>query len=115
MVVGGMTVAERVLREAAKAGADKAVVHGTVPALPALPLAVEVRDATEPMPDGADPIAGDAIAGVTISDEDSRRRAARALFASCRRPHDGLADKYIIRGVSTRVSRLLCAIGATPN
>jgi phosphatidylglycerophosphate synthase len=115
LVVGGMTVAERVLREAAKAGADRAVLHGVVPALPPLPLAVEVRAPTDPAPEGADPIAGDAVAGVTISDEDSRRRAARALFASCRRPHDGLADKYIIRGVSTRVSRVLCAIGATPN
>jgi phosphatidylglycerophosphate synthase len=115
MVVGGMTVAERVLREAAKAGADKAVVHGSLPELPQLPLSVEVRPAAEPAPEDAALIAGDAIAGVTISDEDSRRRASRALFASCRRPHDGLADKYIIRGVSTRVSRVLCAIGATPN
>lgn len=116
MIVGGMTVVERVLRDAVKAGADAAVVHAdAVPALPALGIAVEVRPASEPPPADAQPIAGDEIAGVTITDETSRRRAARALFASCRRPHDGLADKYVIRAVSTRLSRVLCAIGATPN
>jgi phosphatidylglycerophosphate synthase len=116
MVVGGMTVVERVLREAAKSGADRAVVHAeALPHLPALPLAVELRAPQEPVPAEAAAIAGDQIAGITITDEESRRRATRALFASCRRPHDGLADKYVIRAISTRVSRVLCAIGATPN
>jgi hypothetical protein len=116
MVVGGMTVAERVLREAAKDGADKAVVHGELPELPPLAgLEVEVMSDADPAPTDARPIEGNAVAGVTITDEESRRRAARALFASCRRPHDGLADKYIIRALSTRISRVLCALGATPN
>ena len=116
MVVGGMTVVERVLRDAAKTGADAAVVHAdAMPALPPLGIDVEVRPPSEPPPVGAKAIAGDEIAGVTITDEESRKRAARALFASCRRPHDGLADKYIVRAVSTRLSRALCSIGATPN
>jgi len=115
MVVGGMTVVERVLREAARDGADRAVVHGDIPALPTLGLAVEVRDASEAPPADARPIEGATIAGVTISDEASRRRASRALWRSCRRPHDGLGDKYVIRAISTRISRVLCRLGATPN
>lgn len=113
MRVGGMTVLERQLREAARDGADRAVVVGAaLPALPALPIAVEASD--EP-PADAKPVDGATIAGVAISDEDSRRRASRALWRTCRRPYDGLGDKYVIRGISTRVSRALCAIGATPN
>ncbi len=116
MVVGGMTVVERVLREAAKAGAERAVVHGdALPPLPAIGLEVELRPAAAAPPTDAQPIAGDTIAGVTISDEPSRRRASRALWRSCRRPHDGLGDKYVIRAISTRISRLLCRLGATPN
>ena len=118
MRVGGMTVVERVVREAAKAGADRVVVHGDVPELPELPpemeIDIELRAPGEPPPSDAKPIVGD-VAGVTITDEESRKRASRALFASCRRPHDGLADKYVIRAISTRLSRAFCAIGATPN
>jgi phosphatidylglycerophosphate synthase len=115
MVVGGMTVVERALREAARAGADKAIVHGAIPALPPLGIAVEVRAESEEPPADATPIDAATIAGVPISDEVSRRRASRALWRSCRRPYDGLGDKYVIRGISTRLSRMLCRIGATPN
>ena len=112
MRVGGMTVLERQLREAARDGADRAVIVGAaLPALPALPIEVAVSD--EP-PADAKPVEA-TIAGVAISDEDSRKRASRELWRSCRRPYDGLGDKYVIRGISTRLSRLLCAIGATPN
>ena len=114
MRVGGMTVVERVIREAVKAGADRIVVHGDVPELPDLPIEVELRGPQEPAPPDAERIEAD-VAGVTITDEESRKRASRALFASCRRPHDGLADKYVIRAISTRLSRALCAVDATPN
>nr|MDQ3368227.1 CDP-alcohol phosphatidyltransferase family protein [Myxococcota bacterium] len=60
-------------------------------------------------------VPGDVIAGVSITDEASRRRAARALFQTCRRPHDGLGDRYVIRAVSLRITSLLCRISATPN
>ena len=116
MVIGGMTVVERVLREAERAGADRAVVHGAqLPQLPSLGIIVEVRGAADDAPTDAQPIEGRAIAGVTITDEDSRRRAARALWRSCRRPYDGLGDRFVIRAVSTRFSRVLCQLRATPN
>ena len=116
MVVGGMTVVERVLREAAKTGADKAVVHGDkLPMLPALGIEVEVRAGGEQAPADASPIDAKSIAGIEISDEDSRKRASAALWRSCRRPYDGLGDRYVIRAISTRFSRVLCRLGATPN
>ncbi|MDQ3334628.1 MAG: CDP-alcohol phosphatidyltransferase family protein [Myxococcota bacterium] len=119
MVVGGMTVVERALREAQRAGADKAFIHvpgnGAIPMLPPLGIEIEVRGETDAPPPDATPIDGTTIAGVAISDEGSRRRASRALWRSCRRPYDGLGDKYVIRGISTRLSRILCRIGATPN
>jgi phosphatidylglycerophosphate synthase len=111
MVVGGMTVVERVLREAAKAGAERAVVYGDLPVLPELPLEVVRADG---VPDG-EVIAGDTIAGVTITDEKSRRAASAALWKTCRRPHDGLGDRYVIRAISTRLSRVLCKLNWTPN
>ncbi|MBA3820331.1 MAG: hypothetical protein H0X17_15675, partial [Deltaproteobacteria bacterium] len=43
MVIGGMSVVERVLRHAARTGASHAVVRaGRLPPLPALALVVEV-------------------------------------------------------------------------
>lgn len=117
MQVCGMTVVERVLRDAAKAGARRAVVRGdALPALPALSLAVETIAATAAPPAQmmrALPPA--TIAGVAISDEDSRKRAGRALLQTCRRSYDGLADRYVIRAISLRLSALFCVLRVTPN
>ncbi|MBA3391926.1 MAG: CDP-alcohol phosphatidyltransferase family protein [Deltaproteobacteria bacterium] len=116
MVIGGMTVIERVLREAARAGAARAIVRGDeLPALPPLGLAVDVIPTTMTPPAEAMPIAGDVIAGVTVHDAASRRAASRALFQTCRRPHDGLGDRYVIRGISLPISRVLCRFRVTPN
>ncbi len=118
MVVGGMTVLERVLRDAARAGATRAVVIGEaarLPRLPALALAVEIVPPSSPCPDGAEAIAGDQVAGVRIVDEASRRRAERALLETCRRPYDGIGDRYVNRSVSLRLTGVLAQLGATPN
>lgn len=115
MSVGGMTVAERVLREAARAGAARAIVRGdALPPLPPLPLAVELLPAAAAPPPGAAAIAGDVIAGVRITDAASRRAAARALLQGCRRPYDGLADRFVIRAISLRLTGLLCRLPVTP-
>ncbi len=111
----GMTVAERVLRQAAQAGATRAIVRGAaLPELAALPIAVETiaRDAAPPE---ARAIAGDVIAGVTITDEPTRRRASRALLQTCRRPYDGLGDRFVIRALSLRLSAVFCRLHVTPN
>lgn len=118
MQVGGMSVAERVLRDAARAGATRAVVRGDAAALPpltGLPLTVELVAPAAPLPAAARALDGDVIAGVRITDEASRRQAERALLESCRRPYDGVGDRYVIRAVSLRLTGLFARLGATPN
>ncbi len=110
-----MTIVERVLRQAAQGGATRAIVRGDqLPALPALPIAVETIAAAQPAPD-APAIPGDVIAGVRISDENTRVRARGALLQTCRRSYDGLADRYVIRGMSLPLSALFCRLRVTPN
>ncbi len=110
-----MTVVERVLRQAAQAGATRAIVRGgQLPALPALPILVETIGAAGPAPE-APAIPGDVIAGVRISDEATRTHARRALLQTCRRSYDGLADRYVIRGLSLPLSAVFCRLRVTPN
>jgi len=116
MRLGGMTIVERVLREAAQAGATRAVVRlaaAARPPLPALALAVEFTDGDAPA--DARAIAGDVVAGVTIADAATRRRAERALLQACRRSYDGLGDTYVIRPVSLRLTPWFARAGLTPN
>lgn len=115
MRIAGMSVLERVLREAGREGATRAVVVGDAAKLPALPaLAVAVEIVAAP-PDGIAAIPGDTIAGVRITDEASRRGAERALLQTCRRPYDGVGDRYVIRGVSLRLTGVFARLGLTPN
>jgi len=118
LAICGVSVVERVLRAAAGAGATRAVVRasdGQLPALPVLPIAVEVIAPTAVVPDAARPIAGNVIAGVAITDGATRRAASRALLQTCRRSYDGLGDKYVIRSLSLRLSAIWCRLGITPN
>ena len=115
MRVCGMTVIERVLRQAAHTGATRAIVRGdALPALPSLPLAVETISATAASP-AARAVPGDVIAGIQISDGPTRRRASRALLQTCRRAYDGLGDRFVIRHFSLPLSGVFCRIGVTPN
>lgn len=117
MTICGVSVAERVLRKAAQDGATRAVVRGDptqLPALASLPLAVDVI-APQAAPPAAQEVPGNVIANVAITDEPSRRQATRALLQSCRRSYDGLGDRYVIRGISLRLSALWCRLGITPN
>ncbi|MGE0868620.1 MAG: CDP-alcohol phosphatidyltransferase family protein [Kofleriaceae bacterium] len=113
-----MSVLERVLREAARSGATRAVVTADaaeLPALPALPVRVEVASPGAPPPPQSASVPGDQIAGVRIVDETTRRAASRALLQTCRRPYDGVGDRYVIRSFSLRLTSVLARVGATPN
>jgi hypothetical protein len=116
MRVGGMTVAERVVRDASRRGVTGVVVRAAegLPDLSAVPVVIERIAESAPAPE-LPALDATTIAGVAISDEDSRRRAQRALLQSLRRPHDGLGDRYAIRPVSLRLTALLAAMRATPN
>ncbi|HVV86788.1 MAG TPA: CDP-alcohol phosphatidyltransferase family protein [Kofleriaceae bacterium] len=116
--IGGMSVLERTLRDAARAGATRAIVRAEradLPALPALALAVDVVAPGADLPAGAEPIPAAVVAGVEVTDDASARAATRALLQSCRRPYDGVGDRFVIRYVSLAITRVLTHTAATPN
>lgn len=102
----GMTLVERLVREARRAGAGRVLVRGCPPAAGA--------ETTADVPAGAEVVPGDALLGIRISDERSRRRAEWALLQTCRRPYDGPGDRFFIRTFSLRITRLLAGTPVTP-
>jgi phosphatidylglycerophosphate synthase len=113
MRVGGMTVLERHVREARRAGA-RVLVRGSDEQVarldPALGASRAGADAA-----GARVVRGDEVAGVRITDGGSRRAAEWALMETCRRPYDGIADRYLWRALSLRITRRVAATSITPN
>ncbi|HTE52509.1 MAG TPA: CDP-alcohol phosphatidyltransferase family protein [Kofleriaceae bacterium] len=114
----GMSLVERHVREARRAGAARVLVRAgdeQVAGLDPAGLGFERLAAGAPLPDGARVVRGDELAGVRITDAASRRRAERALMETCRRPYDGIADRYLWRALSLRITRLVAATELTPN
>ena len=118
MRVAGMSVLERLVREAIRAGAPRVIVRGDIRELPALPVLSAPIDLLAPdaaIPAGAKVTPGDTVLGIRVSDEASRDRAEAAMMQSCRRPYDGPGDRYVIRPVSLRISRALTRLPVSPN
>ncbi len=113
--VAGVTVLERVLREAAGRGVTRAVV--AVPSIPLPPLPVEVEwvPPSTPIPQGMEVVRGDLCCGILVSDDRSRREAERRLVRSLRRGFDGPVDALINRRISSRCSLWLSRTAITPN
>lgn len=115
--VAGMTVLERILRDAARRGVTKALVRGKrseLPVLPPLALEVEVVAPDSPAPAGAAVVAGDELLGEKVTAA-SRRAIEWRVLQTCRRPYDGPSDKYILRSISLRITRVLTRTSITPN
>ncbi|MBS1118841.1 MAG: uncharacterized protein H6Q90_1069 [Deltaproteobacteria bacterium] len=83
--------------------------------LPPLPIDVTIVPLASPVPPDARTVRGDVIANVEVRDDESRRLASRALFQTCRRPYDGIGDRYVIRAISLRLTSVMCRLGLTPN
>jgi phosphatidylglycerophosphate synthase len=116
MVIGGLTVLERRLREAERRGVRRAIVACAGP-LPLRPLALEVEraapDATPP-PD-AEVVRADEVAGVRLDSPRARRRAEWAQLQSLPKSYQGLTDALVNRHVSLRITRMLARTPLTPN
>ena len=115
MVVGGMSILARKLREAERRGTERALVAcaGSIPVLTT--LAVErVAEATPP-PVGALVIRADELAGVRISSPETLREAERQLFCSLQTSHQGPMDTLVNRHFSLRLTKLLAKTSITPN
>jgi phosphatidylglycerophosphate synthase len=116
MRVCGMSVLERLVRDALRRGHTRVLVRGDAARLPSLlKLPVELLAPDAEAPADAQCVAGDVIEGVQIVDEASRRRAAWALMQTCRRPYDGPGDRYVSRHLSLRISLWLTQFPVTPN
>jgi len=105
----GMTLVERLVREQERAGA-RVMVRGSDEQIGG--LAVE---RVNEVPPGAEVVRGDTLLGIEIADRRSRRRAVAALLQTCRRPYDGIADRYLWRALSLRITGLVARTGITPN
>src|SRR5690606_29146986 len=106
------------IREAAKAGATRAVVVAEPVAFPRpLPIPVEFVAPGSPPPNGAHRERADVIAGVELVDEDARRRAEWALIQRQNKSYEGPVDALINWRFSMRITRVLArrSLAVTPN
>ncbi len=115
-VIGGLTVLERRLCEADRAGAARAVVavNGPLPARE-YRLAIERAEPGSAPPPGAEVVRADRVAGVAVGDRKSVRRAEWALLRSLPKSFQGPVDALINCHVSLRITRLLARTPLTPN
>jgi phosphatidylglycerophosphate synthase len=117
-VVGGLTALERKVREAARAGAARAVIAAAPIALPRpLPIPIEfVPPGTAP-PEGAQVERADVIAGIELVDNAARARAEWALIRRMNKSFEGPVDALINWRFSMRITRVLArrSLAITPN
>jgi phosphatidylglycerophosphate synthase len=114
--LGNFTVLEYLARESIRSGATRVIVRGdNLPALPPLPVPVDRLPAGADLPAEAVVKPGDEVLGIKIVDEASLRRAKWALLQTCRRPYDGLMDRFLIRSISLRITNLLWRTPIHPN
>lgn len=115
MIVGGLTVLERRVRELAKAGAERVVVASEPVPLPALAVPVEFVAPGSAPPDGAQVEAADVVAGVHVVDARSRKDAEWALLRRMNKAHEGPVDALINWRFSMRITRQLARTPVRPN
>ena len=116
LTIGRLSLLEWLVRDRIRAGAERVIIRGKdFPALRSWPVPVEIVAPDAPLPQGAEVIPGDQVLGIKIVDAASRRRARRAMLENCRRPYDGIVDRFVIRPISLRITGLLCNTPVRPN
>jgi phosphatidylglycerophosphate synthase len=113
--LGRLSSLEWLVRDRIRAGAERVIVRGRdLPPLQPLSVPVEIVAPDAPLPDGAEVVPGDQVLGIRVVDAASRRRARRAMLENCRRPYDGIVDRYVIRPLSLRITGLLAHTPVRP-
>lgn len=116
MQVGHLSLLEWLVRDRIRAGAQRIIIRGQdLPALPNLPVPVEIVAADAALPEGAEVTSGDHVLGIKIVDQATQKQARRAMLATCRRPYDGIVDRTVIRPISLRITSLLWNTPIRPN
>ncbi len=117
-IVGGLTVLERRIRELAKAGVTRAVI-ATAPLELSRPMPIPIQFVPPggPVPEGARVERADVIAGIEITDEESRKRAEWKLIRGMNKSFEGPVDALINWRFSMRITRVLArqSMALTPN
>jgi phosphatidylglycerophosphate synthase len=116
LIVGGLTVLERRLREAERRGAPRALVAcgGDLPRRP-LNIAVErVAEGSAPPPD-ADLVRADELCGIRLDTPAAVRAAEWKLLRGLPKSFQGPADALVNQHLSLRITRRLCRTPITPN
>jgi phosphatidylglycerophosphate synthase len=116
--IGGLTALERRVREAAKQGAQRAVVAAEPVAFPrALPIPVEFVAPGTPAPEGVKVERADVVAGIELVDEAARRRAEWQLIRGMSKSFQGPVDALINWRFSMPITRALAqrSLRLTPN
>ncbi len=115
LVVGGLTVLERRVRERAARGVRRVTVLAPPEPLPAI-AKIDVTFAPESSaPDGEVVERGDELDGIVIEDDASRGRAEWALLRRMNKSFEGPVDALINSKVSMRITRRLARTPLTPN
>jgi phosphatidylglycerophosphate synthase len=116
--IGGLTALERRIREVAKAGATRAIV-ATAPVDfgRAMPIPIEFVAPGSPPPEAARIERADVIAGLELTDDETRRRAEWTLIRRMNKSFEGPVDALINWRISMRITRVLShrSLAVTPN
>ncbi|HVK86989.1 MAG TPA: CDP-alcohol phosphatidyltransferase family protein [Kofleriaceae bacterium] len=116
MICGGLSVLERTIRLAGKAGATRAIVPAApIPLRADLPVAVEWVAEGTAAPEGVQVVRADEVAGVPIRDAASLRKAEKALVAGLGKSHEGPVDQYFNSHFSRPITTALMRTRITPN
>ena len=115
LVVGGLTVLERRLRELGATGARRITIIADREPVALLPIAIDFAPPGTTPPDGARVERGDEIAGVVVVDETTRNDAEWALLRRMNKSFEGPVDTLINSKLSTRITRVLARTRLTPN
>ncbi len=115
-VVGGISILERKLREAERAGFTKALVTLDAPiSTHSFDIQIERVPANQIAPNDSVVIACDEICGIRIDTPQSQRQAEDRLLQNLPKSFQGPVDALINRHISLRITRWLCRTGVKPN
>jgi phosphatidylglycerophosphate synthase len=114
-IAGGLTVLERRVREAKRAGAARILVACTTPLAPELEALVERVPPGSTPPAGARVVRADELAEVKLDSPRALRRAEWNHMQGMQKSFQGITDAWLNHHVSLRITRVLARTRVTPN
>ncbi len=113
--VAGLTLLERAVRTARRAGATRVDVVDRAPAADSAALVLVADRVYDPSQVRRQMDEGTPATALPAATPAERATAERALYAALRKPVDGFVSRHLNRHLSLAVTRRLLATGITPN